>query len=54
MDMNELEVMIGKRIRGVSYEVTDNAAYLMIVTTGGKTFVFRTPYPIELDVESEH
>lgn len=53
MDLPQLEVMVAKKVRGVTYEETNGTAYLMIVTTGGRTFQFTSQSPIELELETE-
>jgi hypothetical protein len=50
----DLEVMIGKRVRGVSYEEANGIAYFMIITSGGRTFQFTSPAPIDLELETEN
>lgn len=52
MLQDELEKAIGKRITGVSHEETDYH-YVMLTLTHGKTLVFRSDAPINVEVETE-
>ena len=53
MNIEELEVMLSKKVRGVSYEETDKGAFLIIMTTGGRNFYFSSASPISLELETE-
>ena len=53
MNTEELELMLSKKVRGVSYEEHDGRAYLVIVTTGGRSFYFISQSRIELELETE-
>jgi hypothetical protein len=53
VNIEDLEVMLSKKVRGVSYEETGEDCYLAIVTSGGRTFYFKSSAPIELELETE-
>jgi hypothetical protein len=53
MNAEDLEVMLSKKVRGVSYEEVNGQGYLVIVTTGGGNFYFTSEAPIELNLERE-
>lgn len=53
MNVDDLEKMISKKVRGVSYELTQWGYTLMIVCDKGKTFYFTSDDDIDLEVEQE-
>lgn len=50
MDNADLEKLISKKIRGVSYELTPWGYTMLIVTDKGKEFYFTSESEIELEV----
>jgi hypothetical protein len=53
VDLAELAGMLSKKVRGVTYEYVNGEAFLVIVTSGGRSFYFTSESPIRLEVETE-
>ena len=51
--IDDLEMLLGKKILGVGYEETVEGCFLMIVVRG-KEFYFKSEEPIELDLREIH
>lgn len=51
--VEELEKMISRKVRGVSYELTQWGWTLLIVTDKGKNFYFTSDSEIDLEVTQE-
>jgi hypothetical protein len=52
--IEDLEKMLSRKVRGVSYELTQWGYTLLIVTDKGKSFYFTSDSEIELEVETEN